>query len=323
MRYFYFFLLLLISFACHQGNSVKLGTPEALKATPIETVSLVILGTVQDAGSPHIGCTKKCCKSLFENPDPNRMVVSLGIIDPENKKDFMFEASPDFSRQLKMLKDYSPNSDSEMPNGIFLTHAHIGHYTGLMYLGKEAKSADSVPVYAMPRMKTFLEENEPWSQLYANGNIALKTLSEENEISLTSNIQVTPFKVPHRDEYSETVGYKIKGPNKKVLFIPDIDKWSKWDKNIIEEISKVDYAFIDATFYDAEEINYRDISQIPHPFVIESISLLDTLPRSEKKKIYFIHFNHTNPLLNKQGKQAQYVLEKGFKIAQPFDIIAL
>eukprot|EP00957_Ditylum_brightwellii_P156501 11911053-Ditylum_brightwellii.AAC.1 len=66
------------------------------------------------------------------------------------------------------------------PDGIFLTHAHIGHYTGLMYLGREALGAVDVPVYAMPRMRSFLKNNGPWSQLVSLGNINIQNLEEKS-----------------------------------------------------------------------------------------------------------------------------------------------
>ena len=287
------------------------------------TVSIVILGTVQDAGSPHIGCEKECCASLFISPDPTRKVVSLGLIDTENKKTYLFEATPDITEQVKTLKQYASWDANELPNGIFLTHAHIGHYTGLMYLGKEAINAKAIRTYAMPKMKGFLETNGPWSQLVSNENIVLYPLENQKEILLAPNLKVIPFTVPHRDEFSETVGYRIIGPNKSALFIPDIDKWEKWETNITAEITKVDYAFIDATFYDGEELNTRDISQIPHPFVSESMALFQRLTKEEKQKIYFIHFNHTNPLLDPKSEQASHVLANGFNIARFGDRISL
>ena len=290
---------------------------------PINETSLIILGTIQDGGSPHIGCTKNCCKNLFLNPDKNRKVVSLGIIDPINKKNYLFEATPDLPAQIKNLKEHSAFSDKETPDGIFVTHAHIGHYAGLMYLGKEAMNAKEIPVYVMPKMKTFLETNGPWSQLVNTKNILLQPLENNQEIILTSIIKVKPILVPHRDEYSETVGYLITGPTKKVLFIPDIDKWEKWDKNIIEMIAMVDYAFIDATFYDGEEINNRNIAEIPHPFIIESMNLFKDLPAKEKSKIYFIHFNHTNPVINKDSNQAKEIIKSGFNLAEINQIIKL
>ena len=289
----------------------------------VSKTSLIVLGNVQDAGSPHIACTKECCRDLFNSSDKNRRVVSLGVVDPENKVKFLFEATPDITEQLKLLKQYASYNSSETPDGIFLTHAHIGHYTGLMYLGKEAMGAKSINVYAMPAMKKYLERNGPWSQLVSSSNIFLRELANKESVTLTSNLQVVPFRVPHRDEYSETVGYQIIGPNKKALFIPDIDKWEKWDTDIISEISKVDYAFIDATFYDAEEINNRDISEIPHPFIIESMAKFANLPASEKSKVYFIHLNHTNPALNPDSQQSKQILKNGFKVARMHDVFEL
>ena len=260
------------------------------------TVELVVLGNVQDAGSPHIGCIKSCCEHLHESPDQSRKVVSLGVVDHLSKTKYLFDATPDMTAQLEHLNTIDTGL-AFMPNGIFLTHAHVGHYTGLMYLGKEAINANCVPVYTMPRMNDFLKRNGPWNQLVLLDNIELLPLQNRTRVELTDSLTVTPFLVPHRDEYSETVGYIIEGPSKSALFIPDIDKWSKWETSIIEAIKGVDYAFIDATFYDGEEIKSRDISQIPHPFVIESMETLNSLSDEEKAKVHFIHMNHTNPLL--------------------------
>jgi len=289
----------------------------------VTKTSLVILGTAQDAGSPQVACKKDCCKNLFENSSINRNVVSLGLIDAQNNKTYLFEATPDISQQMKMLTSLETKSEKEIVDGIFLTHAHIGHYTGLMYLGKEAMDAKNVPLYVMPRFNEFLKTNGPWNQLISRNNVETKEMKNEKPILLSQNISVTPLLVPHRDEYSETVGYKIKGPNKTALFIPDIDKWTKWNKNIVNEIKQVDYAFLDATFFSGKEINNRDIHEIPHPFVIESLAFFKDLNPKEKEKIIFIHFNHTNPLLNPDSEETKLVLSKGFKIGRKKAIFEL
>lgn len=276
--------------------------------------ALIVLGTTQDAGSPQIGCTKECCRDLFTNPDPSRKVVSLGLFDAAQQKKYLFEASPDIVSQLRSLRTVS-QSNSDIPDGIFLTHAHIGHYTGLMYMGKEAWNTVQLPVYSMPKMKNYLERNGPWSQLVSQNNISLQTLTNEAPVQLSNSLQVTPLLVPHRDEYSETVGFLISGPNKRALFIPDIDKWEKWNRNIDSLIGSVDYALIDATFFDGAEINHRDIKEIPHPFVIESMQRFAKLSAADKKKIYFIHFNHTNPLLVTESEASKKVLSAGFQVA--------
>lgn len=279
------------------------------------TVSVTVLGTTQDAGAPHIACERECCATLFANSSSFE-VVSLGVVDKSAQKTFLFEATPDMPNQLRQLRLNARFKNTDIPDGIFLTHAHIGHYTGLMYLGKEATNATAVPVFAMPRMKAFLEDNGPWSQLVSQSNIQIEALQSNKTVRLTPQLKVIPFTVPHRDEYSETVGYTLVGPEKRLLFIPDIDKWGKWKTDIIDVIQTVDYALLDATFYDAEEIDNRDISQIPHPFVIESMDLWKSLPASERKKVHFIHFNHTNPLLNMESEQTATVLKNGYRIAR-------
>ena len=270
---------------------------------------IVILGTLQDGGSPHIGCEKICCQKT----DSSKKVVSLGLIDNASKKQFIVEASPDITSQIKMLNVFSGNKNPV--DGILLSHAHIGHYSGLMYLGKEAKNASNIPVYAMPRMKLFLENNGPWSQLVSLKNIEIKELFDQKEMTLTNRISVIPYQVPHRDEYSETIGFKIIGPNKTAIFIPDIDKWEKWKIDIVEMIKQVDFAFIDGTFWDPAEVNNRNIAEIPHPLVKESMLKFSQLPSTEKNKIWFIHLNHTNPLLNHETNEYKYLIKKGFHVA--------
>ncbi len=286
-------------------------------------VELIILGTIQDAGSPHIACMKDCCRNIFLRPVTDRKVVSLGVLDHQNKKSYLFEATPDMPSQLKHLKSCASWEAKETPQGVFLTHAHIGHYSGLMYFGKEAMNASEVKVYAMPRMRSFLQQNGPWSLLVENNNISLSDLNHNTEIELSENLGITPIEVPHRDEFSETVGYRIEGPNRSALFSPDIDKWSKWNLDLETVISTVDFAFIDGTFYDGVEINHRDISQIPHPFIIETLELLSDIPDSEKEKVHFIHFNHTNPVLNEESGVEAEIEDAGFKVAKYGARIAL
>ena len=268
--------------------------------------TLKILGVVQDGGMPHLGNNKTCC----ENIKKDKYVTSLMLMNNENNESFLFDASPDINKQLNFMGDRIKKD----LKGIFLTHAHIGHYTGLMYFGREALNSKLVNVYAMPRMKKFLEENGPWSQLVSLQNISIIELSNESKISIDSNVIVQPVEVPHRAEFSETVGYKIYGPNKTALFIPDIDKWSKWQTDIIDIVENSDYSLLDGTFYDINELPGRDMSQIPHPFIIETMKLFK---HSDKKdSIYFIHLNHTNPALNKDSLEYKKIIGNGFNITE-------
>ena len=304
MKKKYFLILFIISFiGCNPNH----------ESQEITKQYITILGTAQDGGFPHIGCQKKCCDDFYKGISPKQKVVSLGLIDRKAQQKFLFEATPDISTQLADLENNHLKTNTII-NGVFITHAHIGHYAGLLYFGKEALGKKDTRVYAMPKMKGFLENNGPWSQLVTDQNIVFSNLKKDTVIQLNHSLKVTPFLVPHRDEFSETVGYKIEGKNKSALFIPDINKWSLWEKNIVEEVKKVDYAFLDATFFKEGEIN-RPMSEVPHPFIEETVDLFKNESLTTKNKVIFIHFNHTNPALQPNSKERNELTLLGYKFA--------
>lgn len=313
-----YILISFLFFSCKTGDRT---TPVDKNKLPEQF--LVVLGIAQDAGYPQIGCNKQCCNAYYEGKEKKKLVTSLALVDKKENRYWLFDASPDITQQLYNLQSYLPGAPNYSPEGIFLTHAHIGHYTGLLQLGKEAMGASNIPVWVMPRMDSFIRNNGPWSQLVNLNNIRLQPLREDSIVELNSSLKIKPFKVPHRDEFSETVGFVIQSNKKKVLFIPDIDKWDKWKKDILAEIRNTDLALLDGTFYKNGELPGRDMSEVPHPFVEESGARFSGLPASDKKKVMFIHFNHTNPLLKKSAAEKDSVRTKGFSVAEENLIIEM
>ena len=281
---------------------------------------IVVLGIAQDGGYPEAGCNKECCKRYYDGKEKKHFVSCIAVVDPVSHERFLFDCTPDFPAQLHLLDSIFPAT--HIMDGIFLTHAHIGHYTGLMYLGRETMNTNGVKVYAMPEMNQFLQNNGPWSLLVKLHNIELNPMHNDSTVHLNERISVTPFLVPHRHEYTETVGYKISTPAKSVIFIPDIDKWSSWDQDIIHVVKENDLLFLDGTFFRNGELG-RDMSDIPHPFIEESMKLFESLPAEEKAKIHFIHFNHTNPSIL-SGSDAQHEIERnGFHAAREGEVFEL
>jgi pyrroloquinoline quinone biosynthesis protein B len=294
-------------------------------AHPLESgkLFLVVLGIAQDGGAPQAG-TKS--HAGWENPAERRHATCLAIVDPDSGRRWMFEATPDFREQLHRLDRIAPVERVPGLDGIFLTHAHIGHYTGLMFLGHESMGAREVPIHAMPRMAEFLAGSGPWSQLVRKQNIRLLPLEGGAPVRIDRGILVTPFLVPHRQEYSEAVGYRIGGPTRRVLFIPDIDRWEDWDARgvkIEDEIARVDVAYLDGTFFASGEIPGRDMSTFPHPFITKSMERLASLPASERAKVRFIHLNHTNPALRRESAARKEIEAKGFKVAEEGERVGL
>lgn len=274
---------------------------------------VMVLGVAQDGGYPQAGCLKTCCSAVWKNKKLQKSVASLALVDPISNQKWIFDATPNFPEQKHFLEEKTKNINTT--DGIFLTHAHIGHYTGLMHLGREVMGTKSTKVFAMPKMRAFLENNGPWSQLVKLKNIEVQEIEENAEVNLNERIKVVAFKVPHRDEFSETVGYKIITKNKSLIFIPDIDKWQKWNKDLKELVKENDYLLLDGTFYKDGEID-RPMSEVPHPFVFETINLLADLPINEKNKVHFIHLNHTNPLLQPNSLERKEMKKLGFDCAE-------
>ncbi len=281
---------------------------------------LVVLGVGQDGGVPQTG---DWLNPGWRDPDRRVLVSALGIVEPVTGGSLLFDATPDLPEQLFRLHEAGADGLPE----IFLTHAHMGHYTGLLWLGHESMGAQEVSVHAMPRMSDYLRSNGPWSQLVAYQNITLRPLKADSSIVVvaTMGVRVTPLEVPHRQEFSEVVGYRIEGPNRSVLFIPDIDSWEDWDaagRRIEDEIARVDFAFLDATFFANGEIPGRDMSGFPHPFITHTMDRLASLPAGERAKVRFIHLNHTNPALW-PGPERDRIVAAGFAVAEEGEVFTL
>jgi pyrroloquinoline quinone biosynthesis protein B len=255
---------------------------------PAEPPAVIVLGIAQDGGVPHAGCHQKVCKEARRDPSKRRLVASLGLLDPAAGKRFLIDATPDFALQMERL--------GGMPDAIFLTHAHIGHYLGLAQLGREVLGAHKVPVYATPSMAKFLRENGPWKRLVGLENIVLNELPPGATIQLTPSLKVTAIQVPHRDEDSDTVAFLVEGPRKTILWLPDIDKWEKWDRRIEEMFQDPTLiAFVDGSFFTSDEIPGRSQAEIPHPLVSETMARFGASP--PHGRLFFVHLNHTNRLL--------------------------
>ncbi len=281
---------------------------------------VVVLGTAQDGGMPQTGCEHPLCAAARKDSKLARHVASLAIHVPANGHTYLVDATPDLPAQIEQVHGFRPfpagRTDRAPFDGVLLTHAHIGHYLGLAHFGFESLNTKDLPVHVSPRMAEYLRTNGPWSQLVRLANIKLEVFQPGEWFSLGDGISVKPFAVPHRDEYSDTMAFLIRGPKKTLLYVPDTDTWKTWTRplpQVIEE-EKVDYALLDATFYSPDELPDRDVSKIRHPLVTDSMDLLEPLVKAGKVKVWFTHLNHSNPALDPNGEARKAIEARGFRV---------
>lgn len=288
-------------------------------------VELIVLGTGQDAGAPQIGNKND---PAWADPSLRLTATSVAIVDHDNNSRYLLDATPHITEQLQLLDTLAPIPREGLGiQGVFLTHAHIGHYAGLMFFGREAAGARKIPVFATRRMSEYLINNGPWSQLVDLQNIIIAPQISGTPNPMTGDMTFTPLQVPHRDEFSDTVGLLIETPGKDVLYLPDIDQWDTWEADygysLEDIIQTVDLAYVDATFYDDNELPGRDMTKIPHPRVTETMERLADFPDEVRARIQFIHTNHTNPIRFQDSAETKTVLEAGFGIARAGQIHCL
>jgi len=281
----------------------------------------VVLGSAQDGGLPQIGCTGPHCVAARANPDRGRLVASLLLVDPRSGKRWLIDATPDLREQVELARPHPPTRRSTGPrpalfDGIFLTHAHTGHYTGLIHLGKPAYGAKNLPVFGSARMCAFLSNNGPWGLLVDNGNITLQEFKAEQTIILGEDLSITALPVPHRAEYTATLAFLIRGPQRSLLYLPDIDAWDQWERRIEEVIASVDVALLDGTFYANGELPGRDMSKIPHPLIQDTMRRCRELPADQRRKIVFTHLNHTNPAVDPDSAATAQIRVAGMAVAK-------
>ena len=289
---------------------------------------MLVLGTAQDGGLPQLGCGRACCTTARSDPARRRFVSSVLLVDPRSGRRWLFDATPDLPEQVELAHAHGgprPGAAGRpaLFDGIFLTHAHTGHYTGLVHLGREAYASATVPLYTSPRMASFLAADGPWSLLVEDRHVALERFEPGLAIPLAPDLTVTPIAVPHRDEFSDTHAFRITGPGGSLLFLPDIDKWKRWERPIEAELAGVDVALLDGTFFDDSELSGRDMASIPHPFVVESIARFEGLPAAERAKVRFIHLNHSNPVADPASAAARAVRGAGMGVAREGDLYGL
>ncbi|HEX5053476.1 MAG TPA: MBL fold metallo-hydrolase [Planctomycetota bacterium] len=284
---------------------------------------LFVLGTAQDGGMPHFGCERACC---VEARRDGRVLhpACLGIVDHDKAALVLVEATPHIEQQVAELHRLAgiAGRGRQPIDAVLVTHAHIGHYLGLAFCGREVASTRQLPVHCSPRFAAFLRGNGPWRQLVELEQIVPREFVPEQPFAPIEGIEVIAIAVPHRDEFSDTMAFRIRGPRRTVLFVPDIDAWDRAPGLLDHLLAGVDIAYVDGTFFDGSELPERNLAEIRHPLMTDTMRRLDGFARQHPGAVRFIHLNHTNPALHDAAIRDR-IDAAGFRVARPGECVAL
>jgi pyrroloquinoline quinone biosynthesis protein B len=301
------------------------GARDVAPSAAREDVELFVLGIAQDGGLPHFGCEKACCAEARRT---GRVLFPscLGVVDRrgEAPRLLLVEATPRIEEQVAMLHGLAGvHGRGRRPvDAVLTTHAHLGHYLGLAWFGREVAGSAHVPVHCTTRFASFLRAHGPWKQLVELQQIDVRECAIGEAFAPWPGLTVTAFAVPHRDEFSDTVAFVIAGPRRRVLFVPDIDAWEKVPGLLERLLEGVDVAYLDGTFFDGSELPERDLAEIRHPLMTHTMSLLAATAKARPGALRFLHCNHTNPVLHDAAVRAR-VEAAGFRIAAQGERVAL
>ena len=273
-----------------------------------QNIRAMILGIAQDGGVPHPGCYCDTCQFYWDN----QIVLSpssLAIID--EKQLHLFDVTRNLDRQLRKVGNKNVTD-------IWLTHGHIGHIDGIGLFGKEVMNLKNVRLHASELMIKLIENTPKWNKLIEDKILIPIQFNSNESMQISENLKITPIRVPHRDELTDTHAFMINGPEKSLLYLPDHDTWEETldmvqQDSVIEwfDFLGIEIVLMDGTFWSKNELSRQD--DVPHPPVVESLERLGNV-KGKELEVFFIHFNHTNPLLIPKSNEIKKLLDSGCKI---------
>lgn len=257
-----------------------------------------VLGNVQDGGVPHLGCSCDVCEKAREDPREQKHVASL-LLKENNEKDtirYLIDATPDIRFQI--TGDYL--------DGVFISHANLGHLNGTLYFGEEGIDADRVSIYCNEGVENYMMNNDPFRMLVDRQNIEIRNFENGDSEDLQGG-EITVENHEHPQVNHDTTSYWIQGEKKTLYYISDI---TEFNREILESIQKADIAIIDGTFYTENEIDRFE--EVPHPPIKQTIKKTSDFDT----EIHFTHLNHTNPALREDSEERISIEEQGYGVVE-------
>ncbi len=273
--------------------------------------SVMVLGSAQDGGLPQFGAHTALDEAARAGTIPRRSSSCLAVVGDDGRV-LLLDAGPDLKAHEEVLATnpaLGRRTALSPVDGVIITHAHVGHYGGLLHFGREVQAAHGLPCWVTREMAHFLESEAPWRLAVEQGHLDLRAHDPPVTFAPWADLEISLLPVPHRHETSDTVAISVNG---SALYLPDIDSWDDWPE-AEEVVAAHSAAFLDATFWSSDELPLRDMADIKHPLVLDTLGRFGHL--ASTRRLVLTHLNHTNPVCDPTSDEHARVLDAGFEIA--------
>jgi pyrroloquinoline quinone biosynthesis protein B len=293
-------------------------------------MEITVLGTASIGGVPEWDCTCPNCAAARNNPKLGRTRSSI-TVSLDKHYHILIDAGHDLKNQLESQKiiplpeTVGKTYRENRIDSVFLTHGHADHTVGVAEFctGKSFE----IPLYGPPDLIKFLfgtqEKPNYFGELgrLAKNYVTPIPLINEHSIRRLDGIEILGFEIPHtqvledgRKYPSTTYAYEIKYQSKRIIYAPDLGKLEPW---LLERLDGVDVFLMDATFWwnnELERVSGIPITsyQLGH---VPQESAVEILQDKGIGRVIYTHFNHTNPVLELNGRERKIVEKAGQEIA--------
>ncbi len=297
-------------------------------------MQILILGSAAGGGFPQWNCHCANCKGLRQGTIKATARTQSSIaVSSDGKNWVLINASPDIRQQINQSPQLWPEQGARGTNirGAILSDSQIDHTTGLLTL-REGLPLD---VYCTDEVHEDLSQAFPLFNLLTHwhGGLKFKQIGTDHRQSFTvgqiENIEFFPVMLesnaPPYSRYRDRVvpgnniGLKIvdKNTGKYLFYLPGIVETNELVEQILADASCV---LIDGTLWLDDEMIAQGVgsklgSEMGHMPVNGDFGTVALLNKFNIERKILIHINNTNPILNEESSQHQFVLDNGVEIA--------
>jgi pyrroloquinoline quinone biosynthesis protein B len=288
-----------------------------------------VLGSAAGGGFPQWNCACSPCRAVRDGSRPARPRTQSSIaVSPDDRRWFLFNASPDIRVQIESFQPLHPSGD---PRGdrvvplqaVLLTDAELDHTLGLLLLregrGLELHATEAVrdTLYGGTSLLRTLEAYCP---------VEWRPVIPGADVPLADGLSYRAFDVPttKRARFGSdagkgrVVGYRLtdERSGRTLVYLPSVQDLMA----VRDQLDDCACLLVDGTCWRDDELirlrladkTAREMGHMPIDGPDGSLTRLAPLP---VERTIYTHINNTNPILLEDALERRIVEQQGMEVA--------